>query len=250
MAMMHDLFGFLGLVTLSALSLVGCGGTGGSGGTGGTGGVTSIARIVVVREWNEVNGFLEPLEAVEICDTDTANCVQTDAAGRATVWVPIDQEFSFTAEKDGYTPYLLSGFMPAEPEIFPRFGMSTEQRLADLHALVMSPYPMQGTGSIVVVFLTPIAGATLELGYAAGKAYYYDEQGNWDANLPATTSSGRGPGGGFTEVDPGEVEIQIGGTAEGCVVVSGWPGEVKNSVRVPILAGHLSWVLLSCEVSQ
>jgi hypothetical protein len=96
--------GFLGAVALSVVSLIGCGdesGTAGSGGAGGTGGVSTMARIAVIRGWNPQQSFTELLEGVEICETDTDHCVLTNAEGRATLQVPIDQEFSFTLEKEG-----------------------------------------------------------------------------------------------------------------------------------------------------
>jgi hypothetical protein len=251
--------GFLGGVALSMVSLIGCSdesGTAGSGGTGGTGGVDTVARIIVIRGWSPRTGFMEVLEGVEICETDTDHCVLTDAAGRATVRVPVDQEFSFTLEKEGYTPSLLADLMPPGPEIFTLFGMPTDERMAHQYELVMSPYPMEGTGSIVIIteprfstnlICVGVAGVTFDLGYAAGKVYYYDEQGNWDADLSATSCFGFG---GFTEVPPGEVQIEIGGNAENCVVRSGWPGELENSVRTPIRAGHQTWLHVSCDVPE
>jgi hypothetical protein len=115
---------------------------------------------------------------------------------------------------------------------------------------------MEGTGSVVVLteprFSTVfscvgVAGVTFDPGYAAGKRYYYDALGNWNASLTATSCWGWG---GFTEVSPGEVQIEIGGNAENCVVRSGWPGEVENSVRTPIRAGYVSWVHVSCDVPE
>jgi hypothetical protein len=257
---MRYFFRFVCACALGVVALIGCNdesSTAGSGGTGGTGGVDTVARIAVIRGWGSQTGFTELLEGVEICETDTDHCVLTDAAGRATVQVPIDQEFSFTLEKEGYAPYLLAGVMPAEPEMFTAFGMATDERIAYHHELVMSPYPMEGTGSVIVLteprFSTiptgcvGVAGVTFDLGYAAGKVYYYDEQGNWDADLSATSCWGWG---GFTEVPPGEVQVEIGGNAENCVVLSGWPGELENSVRTPIRAGYLSWLHVSCDVPE
>lgn len=258
--LMHYLLGFPVLIALSAVSLVGCNdesATGGSGGTGGTGGVSTSTRIVVIRGYNPQKGFTGELEGAKICETDTDHCVLTNDNGRATVRVPIDREFSFTVEKEGYASFLLSGFMPADPEIFRFFGMGEYPRIAHQHELVMSPYPMEGTGSINIAFdpmfstiptgCVGTAGITLGLGDAAGKVYYYDEQADWRADLTATTCWGYG---GFTEVSPGEVQIEIGGNAERCVVLSGWPGKVENSVRTPIRAGYVSWLHLSCDVPE
>jgi hypothetical protein len=259
------LFGFVCVCALGVVPLVGCSdesGTAGSGGTGGTGGVDTVARIIVIRGYSPYTGFSGVLEGAEICETDTDHCVLTDAAGRATVQVPIGREFSFTVEKEGFAPFLLPDFIPADsipadPELFRFLGVGEYERIAHQHELVMSPYPMEGTGSINIPFdnmfstlstgCVGVAGITLDLGYAAGKVYYYDEQANWRADLSATSCWGYA---GFTEVPPGEVQIEIGGNAENCVVVSGWPGEVENSVRTPIRAGYVSWLHLSCDVPE
>jgi hypothetical protein len=257
---MRYLFLLLIAVALSMVSLVYCGdesGVGGSGGGGGTGGVSTTPRIVVIKEWSPLIGLVGVLQGVKICGTDTGDCVLTDAAGRATVQIPIGREFSFTLDKEGEAPFLLPDFDPSGVELFPTFGMVTDQRQADMHARVMSPYPMEGTGSIVIVFeprfstiatgCVGVAGVTLDLADATGKRYYYDEQGNWDADLTATTCWGWG---GFTEVTPGIVEVEIGGNAEGCVVLQGWPGEVENSVRMPIQAGYLTRVRVACDAPE
>jgi hypothetical protein len=195
------------------------------------------------------------LEGVEICETDTNNCVLTDAEGAATLQVPADQETSFTVAKEGFAKYLLPAVMPAQTTPI-LFSMATEQRIEDMHALVMSPYPMEGTGDIAIVMEagSAFAGATFDLGDATGKVFYYDAQGNWHAEFTATTTYGGGPWGGFTEVSPGEVspgevQVEFGGTAMGCVglSVSGWPGDVENSVRMPIRAGYQSQVQVSCN---
>jgi len=203
--------------------------------------------------------FTEPVEGVAVCETDTINCTVTDATGYAELQVPVDQEISYTLEKDGYGSYLLAGFIPAgaEPPAFP-FGLVTDERFAYLHGLVMSPYPMEGTGSILMVpygpsHLYPFGpGVTLDLGHATGKAYYYDEAGNWDPGLSASTAYGNA---GFTEVSPGEVEVRFGGAAKNCVAGSdfvrgGWPGTIENSVRMPIKAGYMTKIYANCEVPE
>jgi hypothetical protein len=208
--------------------------------------------------------YTEPIEGVAVCETDTTNCALTDANGNAALQMPADQEISYTLEKEGYGSYLLAGVIPGgtQPPSFP-FGLSRNDRFAYLYGLVMSPYPMEGTGSILVVpFLSPTpppcepffgAGVTLDLGNTAGKAYYYDEAGNWDPDLGATTCYGYA---GFTEVAPGEVQVEFGGIAEGCAASpsirmrAGWPGTVENSVRMPIRAGYLTKVYQICQVPE
>jgi hypothetical protein len=115
----------------------------------------------------------------------------------------------------------------------------------------MSPYPRRGTGSIGIFIGPGFAGATFDLLNATGTRYYEPYQDPWDPPpytdpaLEATSESGVG---GFVELTPGTVQIQFGGTAENCVPNIAWPGDVENSVRVPVLEDHGSIVFVTCSV--
>jgi len=255
---MRNLLGFVCVCAVGVMPLVGCGdnnggggsgGSAGTGGTGGTGGVEMTSVSFVVTGFDPVGGLTGPLEDVEICETDTDNCVMTDVDGAAALQVPLNQETSVTMEKDGFQSELLAALLTEEPPLFTN-GLGTVARYESLHGLVESPYPMEGTGDIIATWLDlgAFPGATLDLTEpATGKRFYYDEEGNWDADLTETTSYPLGPKGGFTEVSPGVVQVAFGGTAEGCVPLVGWPGGVDNSVRVPVRAGYASEFVLSCD---
>jgi len=250
---MRYLFELLCVAGIGLVPLVGCGETGGSGGTsgtGGSGGIDTTSISTIISGWDPLQGPLGALEGVEICETDTTNCAMTDAEGAATVQVPVDQETSFTMAKEGFAQYLLPVVVSAAPAPIP-FSMATEQRIKDMHALVMSPFPMEGTGDVVIAMPrgSAFAGATFDLGDSSGKVFYYDDQGNWNAAFTETTTYGGGPWGGFTEVSPGEVQVEIGGTAQGCerLSISGWPGDVANSVRMPVREGYQSQIQVSCD---
>jgi hypothetical protein len=235
--------------------LVGCGdddgggGSGGAGGTGGTGGVDTVSASTVITGFDAVLGTTEPLEGVEICETDTDNCVMTDAEGAATLQLPRNQETSVTIEKEGYQRELLAALLSEDTPVFTN-GLGTVERLELQHGLVGSPYPMEGTGDIIASWaeLGSFPGATLDVSDAPAVGFYFDEDGNWDADLTETSNYALTPKGGFTEVTPGEAQVEFGGTAEGCVPLTGWPGDVDNSVRVPVRAGYLSEFFLSCDV--
>ncbi|MGB8329848.1 MAG: hypothetical protein WCE62_06950 [Polyangiales bacterium] len=243
---------------MGVIPLVGCGddnggggsgGSAGTGGTGGTGGVDTVSVSTVVSGFDATIGLTGPLKDVEICETDTENCVMTDADGAATLQLPLNQETSVTVQKEGYQSELLAALLSAEPTVLAN-GLGTVERLQGLHELVGSPYPMEGTGDILATWtnLGAFPGATLDLAEpATGEGFYYNEEGNWDADLTATTSYALGPKGGFTEVSPGVVQVAFGGTAEGCVPNNGWPGGVDNSVRLPVRAGYVSELFLSCD---
>lgn len=232
--------------------LVDCGDTEGTGGTDGVGGLNTDTRIIVLREWTPEELFTAVLEGVEICTTGTDDCVRTNHAGRAVVEIPLHDEFSFTLEREGYPRRLLPDFQPTGLYLFPTFGWPPEERTVDLYERVMSPYPPQRTGTIAItadpdaspLACVGVAGMTFELSGSTGKVYYHDEDGKWDASLTETTCFGWG---GFTEVPPGEVQVEIGGTAENCQVSQGWPGTIENSIRMPVRAGHHTRVRIQCN---
>jgi hypothetical protein len=196
-------------------------------------------------------GAAVPLEGVELCDTNRANCVTTDAAGKATLRLPVS-ETSFTEEKDGFGPYLVPLVVPEEG-LAHDSGMGTDIFLETLYEDVMSPYPMGDMGRISIGTVPAFAGVTLELSDANGpiadpKAYYVLNTAppSWSLEATETATSG---GGGFLEVSPGEYVVQFGGTAINCIPVpTGWPAPfVPNSIRVPVRAGFITQATATCE---
>ena len=242
---------------MSVFPLIGCseddgggGGTAGSGGTAGTGGTAGdggsggmeTASVRFFIQTYEPGEPREGLGGVEICVTGTSNCEVTTATGNATLEMPVDEEVSYTMEKEGYASYLDSAVIPATG-LDIAVGMATVQRLEDMHALVMSPYPPEGTGLAFVDTATAVEGVTFELLDVTGKAFYRDENESWSTELTATTSGG---GGGFVEVSPGVVQIEFGGTGENCTLFRGWPGDSANRVKIPVEEGYLSRAILTC----
>jgi hypothetical protein len=195
---------------------------------------------VTVTEWP---GASAPLEDVELCQTGTTNCVRTDSDGKATLYLPLEVETSFTRSKPSYAPYLVPVVVPATGTAF-RLSMAVDDRVAEQHENVMSPYPMVGTGTILVGLAPRVEGATIDLFGATGTRWFMDENLDWRLDLAATT--GRGTG-GFTEVGPGDdYRVELGGTADGCVVEKGWPGPFENTVRFPVRAGYLIDLRMLC----
>lgn len=103
------------------------------------------------------------------------------------------EEISITLEKEGYQSYLVAAVVPAEPPVL-TLSIATVERIERLHGLVMSPYPMKGSGDLIVVSIvtSPFPGIALDLDEATGKASYYDEEGNWDADLTANENGDLG----------------------------------------------------------
>jgi hypothetical protein len=253
---MRYLFGFLCVCALGMMPLVGCsettgdggnGGTAGDGGSGGLGGSGGTALLVVFPLDVDEQDNQTPLPGVNVCQTETANCDLSDFTGRAELQLPIDQEIGYTLEKQGYGSQLRADVLSAAEESLSPW-MRVDALLEAQYGRVMSPYPPEaGTGTVLVAVRAQgagLEGATIELIGATGKAFYRDENGHWSLDLTATTSFGQG---GFVEVSAGEVEVEIGGTASNCVVLSGWPSDSANTVRLPVLVGFMTVAVVRCD---
>ena len=258
--MTRYLFGFLGVFALSLMLSLGCGegggeggsgGTAGSGGTGGAGGAETAMLTIYTGDWRPDlpgDGLAGPLEGVEVCEADTTNCVVTDSSGLAQLPLPVDEEVILTVEKKGYDPMLGSEKLVSGGLNWTSFAPATMERVTEQFGRLMSPYPMQGTGSVFIQVYggrpEVAVGATLELIGTTGKRYYRDEDHNWSLELTATASGG---GGGFVEISPGEYQIEIGGAVGNCSVYRGWLGDAPNRVRFPVREGYGSTVRVDCD---
>jgi len=200
---------------------------------------------LVVASQDVEQGPRTPLEDAEVCEVGTSNCVFTDATGNAVLRLPANLETSYTVEKAGHGPFLIGEVIPEGGQQY-NLTMATLGHLADQFDRVMSPYPMRDTGTVILQVDPAFGGATFELDDATGKPFYHDEEGRRDPNLTETTSYGFG---GFVEVSPGEeFQVNLGGTANDCVPLIGWPGNDENSVRFPIREGYVTVVTMSCPL--
>jgi len=190
-----------------------------------------------------------PLAGVEVCEIDNAaNCETTDADGKATLWLPVD-ETSFTTSKEGYGSYL-KAFVNRPNGYSLQSGQFTETLLEVLHDDTMTVYPMGDMGRVHCSVQPAFEGATFDLHDADGPVtakQYFDEVGpTWSLDHTATAANGAG---GFLEVSPGdEYQVQFGGTAQDCVHVDAWPGRfLPNAIRFPVRAGYITQVSAACS---
>jgi hypothetical protein len=204
---------------------------------------------LTVSGFDEEAGERVPLEGARLCETDTTNCDLADGNGAVTIDLPLGREYSYTLEKEGYGSNLVADLVQSSAGGGYGYDwtMGTDQVYKEQHDRVMSPYPMRGTGTILVQLSPQFSGATYELVDATGEAFYSDEEGLWSLDLSETTSRGRG---GFVEVSPGDdFQINFGGQARRCVSSPfGWPGNVDNSVRFPVREGHLTYIEVRCTL--
>jgi len=226
--------------------MVGTGGTGGGGGTDGGGGGDTVSLFVTTDGFHGEGTSTTLLEGVELCQTDTTNCVMTDVKGEATIELPFNQEISYTLEKDGYAPWLVADVTDGLFDGTAWFPLFSHAASAEVYDSLMSPYPQRGTGTIWLRAWPRFAGVTFDLMGATGKAFYSVTNTILSPDLNATTSVGDG---GFVEVGPGEYQVEFGGTATGrgnCVPEFAWPGDENNTIRVPVREGYVTYGAMTC----
>jgi hypothetical protein len=239
---MRYVLGFVCVLALGLALMAGCSEENGEGGSGGT----ATLSILVVERLSE--GGIQPLQGLQLCETDTANCATTDVGGNAALDLPVGREISYTMEKDGYLKALRADVLTADGSFVPT-PVATNEQIKFQYDRVMSPYPMEGTGTIFAqafsdeLGVLPISGATFELVDTTGKGFFEDASGNWTLELTATTSQGSG---GFVEVSPGEHELRVGGSVENCQVLRGWPSDSENTMSVPVREGYQTITRFYC----
>jgi hypothetical protein len=205
---------------------------------------TSKASLTVVVSEDPIPGGVL-LEGVQVCEAGTDNCVMTEANGEATLMVPVDQEISYTLTKEGYASWLRADVVPADGLTY-RLGMWTEQTATNQHEGVGASYPMRGTGSIWMQVVPNAIGATFDLVDATGEPFYAAPGGGWVPLYTATTTWGWG---GFTEVTPGEYQVEVGGEVEKCVPNEAWPGNDQKRIRIPVREGYITLASASCAIA-
>lgn len=202
-----------------------------------------------------VNDFMPgetaaPVPNAEVCVLDTEDCTTTNADGLAMVALPSNAETGVTITANGFNPTVLT--QTTDANFFPdqTTTLLSETIATTLAALLDIDYPLAGTGvvALTTTFPLPEAGGipvtTLDLTDGTGTGDYITEDGIPTYDLTASSSFG---GGGFVEVTPGIIEIDIGGSPGGCGVAQAWPGTTATSVRLPVLDGFFTSSLVYCE---
>jgi len=124
------------------------------------------------------------------------------------------------------------------------WNMITDEEWAGLVEAGGGVWSPSISGVIVLGQVPFIAGVTYDLVDETATAVYFDEAGNLNPDLTATTSWGEGT---FLEVTPGEYQVEFGGTATNCSPLTAWPGDAANRLRVPVLAGYFSYASMNCD---
>jgi hypothetical protein len=212
--------------------------------TGCGSGVSTDPVSVGVSEYVTLSDLQGPLPDAEICETDTDNCVMTDAEGMAIIELPSDSEVSYTITKEGFGSYLISDVNNGRLEH--RFVMYGDEELARLAPLMGTTYPWTNTGIILLrVYSEP--GVMFDLVGQSETPFYFSNGDTPSTELDATTSDGRG---GFTDVAEGEYQVEFVDPQVLCRPFTAWPGDMDNRVTVPVKPGFISWASMSCAQAE
>jgi len=209
----------------------------------------TLTVLTVVR--GEVTDEEAPLDGVRLCEADTQKCDETGPDGTATLQLPVGKAFTFTLQKEGWPSYSTGGFMRPDG-LEHRFVMQEDSEMEDRHVGLMTPYPLEGTGTVLIEISPGIAGATFELvddnGSPRPSPYYIHELGFWFESPRLETTTIRGSG-GFIELSPRDTQVQLGGSAKKCEIVLGWSGSGEDTLWIPVREGHIGVAQLACPLS-
>jgi len=178
-----------------------------------------------------------------VCQTDTDNCVKTNALGRATLSLPGQSEISYTIEKEGYDRVLKPDVTDVDFLDDVKVALWPDELAKDWYEMAGSRYPLTNTGDVNIGILPTAPYATVDLVDASGERYYAEQWGSPNPELEATTMTGNA---GFVGIAPGEFQIELGGWAQVCTPLLSWPGDKPNRIRFPVRAGYLTEMNVLC----
>jgi hypothetical protein len=212
--------------------------------TGCGSGVSTDPVSVGVSEYVTLSDLQGPLPDAEICETDTDNCVMTDAEGMAIIELPSDSEVSYTITKEGFGSYLISDVNNGRLEH--RFVMYGDEELARLAPLMGTTYPWTDTGIMILrVYSEP--GVVFDLVGQPDTPFYFSNGDTPSTELDATTDDGRG---GFTDLAEGEYQVEFVDPQVLCRPFTAWPGDMDNRVKVPVKPGYISYASMACGQAE
>lgn len=89
-----------------------------------------------------------------------------------------------------------------------------------------------------------IAGVSYSLTGSNGRSFYLDASGTPDTSLTETQAPGTG---GFVEVAPTTVNLQVSGPVTNCTSEESWHAAATNAFRLPVRTGFWTQSNVSCE---
>jgi len=231
----------LASLPLAALLLTGC--AEGSGSTS----VTLSGTITESVPDSQIQG--QPIADVEVCEFGSRNCALTDQNGEYSLRVLKNRELEMSHVRSGFGPVLVarrSGIVDFVGDA----GLATDAALLDFYESLGTPYPPVASGFVTATAYqgaiaddTRIEGVSYSLMGSDGRSFYLDDAGTPDTSLTETQASGSG---GFVDVAPRTVDLQVTGAAN-CSSESSWLSNGTNTFKLPVRIGFRTQSEVSCE---
>jgi hypothetical protein len=261
-----------GLLMAGAVVSSGCGGSAGTGATGapdagatdatGTMDASNVDAVTigifgaVITFGGSGDGMA--VEGVQVCVNERPDipCAKTDAAGTyairgvpGTTGEPLESVMVFSL--DGFVSSALP-ILIADKDIAADTPLLSNLLVTIFHGEVGAAWPLVKNGDLAITTSTKTytnwqdgVSAVIEPKSGTGPNYSNPESGLPDTTLTATSTSGDGA---FTQVTPGVVEVTFSHATLHCSkIVNGWPSTKPDSLRAPVLAGHLTYTAILCD---
>jgi hypothetical protein len=190
-----------------------------------------------------------PIDGVAVCQFRSNNCALTDENGEYELPLLMNREVLISHAKEGYGPVLVarrSGVQDLNGDAV----MATDAVMAEFADAIGTPYPPLNSGFVSMTAYrgsvsddTRLAGASFALSGSDGLSYYLNDAGAPDTTLTETQAHGTG---GFVEVAPVDVSLQVFGAAN-CTSDESWVAAGTNAFKLPIRAGFWTQSRVSCE---
>jgi hypothetical protein len=227
----------------------GSGGAAGAGGERGVGGQDGTVTMLTTTYEVLANGLTVPLAGVRVCQLDEDNCETSTEAGRVALVLPANIETGYTAEKEGYGPYLTTF---TTGDAFPGTSSEPMHTPEQLEAIA-APFDVSWTDGMLATLAYPqLTGATVSLVGVTGTPLYLDPLEGYTSELDSSIAGGWWPQpfgmAAFAGLSDGEHVVEFGGAAADCGPSRwGWPGDAPNRVRVLVRAGYITTAGVHCD---
>ncbi len=191
-----------------------------------------------------------PIADVEICQFASFNCAFTDENGEYSLWLLQNRNVALSIVKEGFGSVLVARFSGTE-DLTGDAIMATDAVLSELASEIGTAYPPDGTGSLAVTTFrgsvsdgNPLAGVSYALLGSNGRSFYVNDSGIPETSLTETQASGTG---GFVELAPVDVTLQLSGAGVNCSSEGSWSAAASNAFQLPIRAGFTTQCAVNCE---
>jgi hypothetical protein len=222
--------------------------------TGGCSEGTGSSSVQITGQITEFDPDSEgpgaPIADVEVCQFASFNCAFTDENGDYSLWLLQNRNVELSIVKEGFGSVLIARFSGTEDLVGDAI-MASDAVLSELASEIGTAYPPDGTGSLAITTFQGavsegnlLAGVSYSLLGSNGRSFYVDDSGALETSLTETQASGTG---GFVDLAPVVVTLQLSGAGVNCTSERPWSADASNAFRLPIQAGFITQCAISCE---